>query len=110
MNVLSNEGAADCLGSKGGEYEGAGVTVQSTAPRGQGSTVGEKVVHRGAPGGQSAASIGQQGPTEGLSLILRPSVGVGGRDGLPPVCCALILIANKTAVKRRSIASNYSIL
>ena len=108
MEVLSNEGAADCLGSKGDE--GAGVTVQKTAPRGQGSTVGETVVHRGAPGGQSAASIGQQGPTEGLSLIIRPAVGVGWSDGLPPICCAWILIVNKRAVKRRSIASNYSIL
>jgi len=87
--------------------------VQSTAPRGQGSTVGETVegiVHRGAPGGQSAASIGQQGPLEGLSLIIRPAVGVGESDGLPSICCALILIVNKRAVKRRSIASNYSIL
>jgi hypothetical protein len=95
--------------------------VQSTAPRGQfitssgqqGPTVGETVggiVHRGAPGGQSAASIGQQGPIEGLSLIIRPAVGVGGSDGLLSICCALILIVNKRAVKRRSIASNYSIL
>ena len=113
MEVLSNDGAADCLGSTGGEYVGAGVTVQRAAPRGQGSTVGETVegiVHRGAPGGQSAASIGQQGPIEGLSSIIRPAVGVGESDGLASICCALILIVNKRAVKRRSIASNYSIL
>ncbi len=52
------------------------------------------IVHRGAPGGQSAASIGQQGPTE------------GDRDGLSPLCCATHR-PTKTAVTRRSIGSNY---